>query len=716
MTPILSNVLKLTILLDVDSSKVKLSSLSSEELPWLEDSGEPYGYQLRVIIEEQLLVLLNSSKSLGQKLVPTIELMLLELAKHLREALEICCEFRPNFVLEELEEGALNALCERLKITDIESTRVAIAAIGTLNWKPSETVSKEKAREADIASKLKVLETKHDAAPGSTVGLTLLNEHDFPLRVESIRLLHGDKCILEHSSSKELPTGKPVAIHMAAIPVRHYGPLSESGQQLDIVIAFSGAPEPVRLDASFPVDRPLLEKSPASLFFDMGSSQFKQMLVDLATPPAGTDFDPNFWASETGTRLAASGTHAKCFQIPPPRPTGEMIDHFGLPEFRKEQIDQFDDLQLAAHFARAIQIVARYYHSRNRRLIAEFYWAFPNVSQRDFKSINEIVNQQVGTSILGKIMIVEESECLRRHFAAPLNGLGTAASQAVSDVRDKKDKKRALEADLNAARAAWDDYKQRNLFQRFFTTITGNRPQQPDNSGLAAFQIPTLKDWHRKFSAIVCYPNLSDYLVFDAGGYTLDVYGSIEAESGRFSYSKSFNAGSNLITHEIRKKLAEKRNQAPEEIDAEEAERLKLQYCSEGEVKASVLSMLCKDATRQIYHFSVDRVIDWLLEHKFQKGFPVILSGGGSRNQHLRDLLSEHLERHRIRTVPVDSNLIYGTLQKVECAHTQMYLLFSNVVSGFNLDDELPRYSPLTDVVGGLAAVAISDSPAKKAH
>jgi hypothetical protein len=217
-----------------------------------------------------------------------------------------------------------------------------------------------------------------------------------------------------------------------------------------------------------------------------------------------------------------------------------------------------------------------------------------------------------------------------------------------------------------------------------------------------------------KFESIACDSALSDFLVFDAGGYTLDVYGSIKGQSGRVAFSKSYRAGSNLITLAVRDKLAMERNTDSKEIDMEEAERLKCQYCGESHAdKKRVLSKLCRETSLEIYESPIDEVVDWITHHKFTKGFPVILSGGGTRNQHLRKLLAKKFEDKNIHTVPVDSSLIYGTLHESKVSDGKDHRLFNNVVSGFNLDDELPRYAPLTDVIGGMASTALHGADTK---
>jgi hypothetical protein len=713
MNTLFANTLDITLVLGVTDAEVNLSRLSSTELPWLENPGEPHVYQLRTIIEGRLLHLLNRKKPMGKQLVPTIEKLSVELSSHLKSALEISCDIRLHLVMEEFKNGALQALGKRLRFDNPDALHNSLKERGSVVMKTSETVSVQNAKAQNIGAKIKIVAASLDPVPGSLVSFTLLNEDAGPLLVTSVKILHQEKTLLNFTLHRELPSGTPVSLDMTAIPVLNYGRLLTSEESLTVEVTLRGRKEPVRLALPSKSNLPELEKSPVTLFYDMGSSQFKQMRVNLLTPPRDTDSDRSHWEGLTRSRLGDSETHRKSFEIPVPCPSVEIVTHFELPEFRKEQIDRFDDLQLAAHFAGAIQLVANSYHSRERRLIADFFWAFPNIRSRDFKKINAEVNRLVAPSILGTATIVEEADCLRSHFAKPLNLLASEANQAAKNVKDAKEKKKELESALETTQKAWNEYSQKGFFRRAWKVLTGNRPPEPDDSDLKAHRIPTLEEWHTKFESIACDSVLSDFLVFDAGGYTLDVYGSIKGQSGRVAFSKSYRAGSNLITLAVRDKLALERNVDCKEIDIKEAERLKCQYCGEDHAGKGVLPALCQDTSMKIYKQPIDEVIDWLVHHKFTKGFPVILSGGGTRNQHLRKLLAKMFEAHNIHTVPVDSNLIYGTLHESKGSDGKDHRLFSNVVSGFNLDDEFPRYAPLTDVIGGMASMALHGADTK---
>lgn len=707
MTDLISNRLDLTIVLGVLHDEVRLNGMQSEELPWLADDGDPYTIQPRCIVESALLPLVNRTSRLGKQLATKTKILAGELSAHLEEVLEINCNFRLHLLLEELESGALEALRKRLKIKDASRILDSLESVGSLDWKESPEVSEEKASQVDLLEVLQLLDFAHEGSPGSTVSLSFHSDHSFPLWAETITLRHQGKQVLKHASRKELPPGKSTVISLPAIPVRHYGPMLDSGEALDLEVHFRGVSDPVMIESALNLSLPPLESPPASFFFDMGSVQCKQMVVSLAAAPTATNHPLGYWSKATCHRLEDSKAAASCFWLPAPLPSQVVIEHFELPEIRKEEIDGYDDRQLAAHFARAIQLIARSHCARQKGLIGDFYWAFPNVRKRNFKLINRELKKLVGASILGQAIVAAESDCLRSQFAKPLNGLSSEAKAAFSNVKKSKRKKKELEAQLRAATSAWNAYESKGFLGRAWDTITGARPPAPDGSKLSAHQVPSLQEWHEKFKSIACDESLSDYLVFDAGGYTLDVYGSIQGQSGRKTFSQSYKAGSNRITEAIQKKLAEERGQTLEEIGLEEAETLKVLYCGEEMECDVVLGRLCRDTSREVYAGPIEEVTEWLHENRFTRGIPVILSGGGSRNRHFRVFLSEQLKEKGFGSVPIDSGLIYVTLGEASESESPDRLLFREIVSGFNLDDEIPRYSPLTDVIGGLAMISL---------
>lgn len=714
MSNFLSNIVELNVVLAVNNRECGVSGMSASELPWLENTGESYELQPRVIIEENLLPLLNGTQPLESRLAPVMEKVAVNLASHFKDALEIYCDFKLHLMFEELEDGALLFLVDRLGITDPDSLNQSISTIGSLDWKQSSAVAKEGAAHADIGAHFHLEKAEHNAVPGSAVTITMQNKHTFPLFVEAIRLLRGERVIVEHLAPKELPPNKSILIHLPGIPVRHYGPLSQSDEALDIELQFLGAMEPLRLKAALKVSVEPLEERAASLFFDMGSVQFKQMRLKLGTDPNETDYDAKEWTEATAKRLAKSNVHGRKKEIWvfEPKLTQRAIQEIGLPEFSKEQIDHFDDRQIAAHFARAVQLVARDQYARNRRLIGDFYWAFPDLREsRNFDAINKEVNQLVNTSVLGKVVIVEESECLRRQFAQPLNALSKAALEAIDRNKKGKKQRHKQEEAFKASKKAWEHYEELGFIGRTVTFITGNRPQKPSASAPRGYKIPDLREWHKMFSAIACDPQLSDFLVFDAGGYSLDVYASIK--DLKHPFSKSFKAGSREITADLRTTLAEQRGRTLEEIDIDEAERIKCNFCDPKNTSSGILANRCELSTKEIYEKPILEAINWLRKNSPKRGVPVILSGGGSRNRFLRELISKHLESSKIDTVPIDSDLIFHALRESKQSDVPRIELFMNVVSAFHPEDEFPRYSTLTDVIGGLSAMALEQATTK---
>ncbi|TSA34569.1 MAG: hypothetical protein D4R65_06035, partial [Verrucomicrobiaceae bacterium] len=341
------------------------------------------------------------------------------------------------------------------------------------------------------------------------------------------------------------------------------------------------------------------------------------------------------------------------------------------------------------------------FYEKENRLLAEVHWAFPNTKHRDFHHIAEMVNNDLGGAILGRVCLQPESRCLRAEFAKPLNSLATAASAAVDEVTTKEQKNRETGEAMERIRQAHDSYTKRSALTRAFLFVTGQRPIAPEESGLSYCDVPSLLDWHDVFSRLECDPALSDFLVFDAGGYTLDVYGTF---AGGEVVSQSFDdAGSTRLNEKL---IYEERKLNPD-LSSEEyegkAERQKLQICGNPDSnEGHPFYHPLKTATHDIYAKHIKDILTQAKNQSEGKGFPIILTGGGGNNLFLRDLIKNRLARLKLKTVPINSPMLYKNLRQTGIASTTDLKLFLDMASGFNIEAEEPYLAPSTDVLGGL--------------
>jgi hypothetical protein len=452
----------------------------------------------------------------------------------------------------------------------------------------------------------------------------------------------------------------------------------------------------------------VLDRVPAALFLDVGSALSKFLIVEIEVEPKNTTIKKAELAAclRMGLQKASSGSIDRVF-LDGPHPTQDFVENYGLSHTPKKVLDQYEDEELAAHFSRSLAGLANRFYKRENRLISDVFWAFPNTKRRDFAKITDSINGSLGGAIMGSVRIVPEAQCLRSEFADALNALAKAAKVATHQKETaEEEKKRTLNAEMRI-RKAWEGYQSRPWYERAWITVTGSRPPDASHSLPSYVKIPSLEDWHREFSRLDCDARLSDFLVFDAGGYSLDVYGTFSDGSGEI-VSESFPAGSTMINTALIEELRKINADRSEQDYADRAELMKRDICGDPpHWEQHRLHDLCRTSSSKVYERHIDEVLELVGERVAGKGFPIILTGGGGRNQFLQKLLKEKLEDRGMITVPINSPLLYSTMRKAG-APTPQLNLFLCMASAFHPNEEFPRMAPFTDILGGLAQLAFN--------
>lgn len=213
--------------------------------------------------------------------------------------------------------------------------------------------------------------------------------------------------------------------------------------------------------------------------------------------------------------------------------------------------------------------------------------------------------------------------------------------------------------------------------------------------------VPTVEDWHSQFSRIDCDPKLSKFLVFDAGGYSLDIYGAFSSASKPIS--ESFPAGSTRINRALVEELRKANPERSEQDHADKAEEIKINVCGNAaQATQHEFYDLCRSQTRSIYEVPLRQILRSVREKIKGAGFPILLTGGGSRNEFLMELIEEILSENQLLTVPINSPLLYCTMHKAGGRFSPELKLFQCMASAFHSDEEMPRLAPAIDILGGL--------------
>lgn len=710
MTGTLTNRLEIEIAIAVFAERARLVYVRSEDLPWLGGVPGSDGAVLNELVDQTLIPRLFGQTETNGALWKALLRLASHTRRNLRDRWEIMCDIGLNFILFEYEPRALDELASRHGLGNLGTLaqnhgakRVHVSSV-----RPSALVDvlHEKANEitpTDITFEV------DEVVPYPGRAIRCRMESRLPVACSRIRLLDGEAVVIDQCLNVQLLEGRAVELDLLPIPVSWYGALLRGDGRLSIEVDFEGRKTPLRLRQAITYRKPKLTGPPAIIFLDAGSSTTKFMLLDSGIEPTDTERGPQDWSDDWTAQLqrVIEGDTAS---IAPEfgHPTAEFAEHYGIRFLDKEALDRFGDRELAAHLASCMTRVAARLYEAEERLLAQAFWAFPNTGQRNFSEINATMGRALEGIVLAGVQMVEEAEALRLQFEPALRELSRQAKDYSERRREAIDKNREAELARERIAAEWQAYENRPLWERVVQTVTGRRPMNPSGVPLRRVRVPTLEEWHKTFSAIDADEGLSEFVVLDAGGYSLDAYASF-GESDRQTLSKSFRAGGHSITSAIAAYLAEERECDIAEISRSEAENNKKRICTDPEqYQNHPLLPICRQATEKCYGGPVDAILAWIRSCRLDRGFPLLMTGGGSLNPFLRELVARKLAECELLAVPADSSMLYGTLRKAREGCRSDVGFFLNIVSAFHTEEEIPRAAPFTDVVGGLGQLVLS--------
>lgn len=704
----LDNTLDFQLVFALYKDRVDFLRMECRRLPWVAEAGASAGLPLQSIVKEGFLPILNGAKAKLPQLSKAISLTASRLSDHLKMEFTIYCDCRLHFTFEEQRSRYAKNFAASMGIEDTDAAidKLAVSSpIGTITFKNFEEVSKAKADKIR-SENFRILNPNIEIVPGKEIALVLTSKE--PVICREFRLFCRKHEVLRHRMQIHFDAQSKTMVRLPGIPVTMYRHLLwEQNRQLRVQLVLEGMEQPMDLQQELVHQEIALPRSPAAVFLDVGSSQTKFLVVELDVKPTDTPGESAQLAEKLRARLldAASGSDRGVF-LEGPHPSKAFVEKYGLSHTPKEKLDKYDDVALAAHFASSLSGLAERLYRNDGHLVSDVFWAFPNTKQRNFETINHSVNALAGRNLLGKARIVPESECLRSAFSGSLHSLAQAAKEVVEQKDAAEEENRKIESAEQRIQKAWDAYQRRPWYEKSFEWVTGNAPENPSQRKFDPVKVPSLKDWHREFAKLDCDENLSDFIVFDAGGYSLDVFATF-AGSPANDISISVPAGSTVINRALVEEMRKLYPDKSEQYYSEKAERTKKEICSKPEEnEGHDLHPLCREMTLRNYGSQVDKVLSRVESRVHGKGFPIILTGGGGRNQFLQQLLKDKLAERGLATVPINSPLLYSTLRTCKSRSPDL-LLFLCMASAFHPEEETPRMAPFTDILGGLAQLAL---------
>lgn len=704
----LDNTLDFQLVFALYDSQVDFLRMECRRLPWVAEAGASAALPLQSIVKEGFLPILNADAAQLPQLSEAISLTASRLSDHLKTEFTIYCASRLHFTFEEQRTQSAEKFAARIGIDDANAAVERLAEsspLGTVTFKNVEEISKAKAQRIR-GENFRIPNPNIQVSPGREIAFVLTSKE--PVICRQIRVFCRDHEVIRHRSPIHFDAGSKRTVRLPGIPVKLYQHLlREQDRQLRVQLVLEGRENPLDLPQNLIHQEIALTRSPAAVFLDVGSSLTKFLVVELDIKPTDTPGVSAHLAKMLRARLneAANGSDRGVF-LEGPHPSRAFVEKYGLSHTPKEKLDKYDDVALAAHFASSVSGLTDRLYRNDGHLVSDVFWAFPNTKERNFETITNTVNEMAGRSLLGKARIVPESECLRATFSGSLHSLARAAKEMVDQKGAAEEENRTIERAEQRIHKAWDAYQQRPWYEKFGAWVTGNAPEDPSRSKFDRVKVPTLRDWHREFAKLECDENLSDFLVFDAGGYSLDVFATF-AGSPAGDISLSVPAGSTVINKALVEEMRKLYPDNSEQYYSEKAERTKTQICSEPErFEGHDLHPLCRETTFLNYGSHIDTVLNRVESHVKGKGFPIILTGGGGRNQFLQHLLKAKLAERGLVTVPINSPLLYSTLRTRKSVVPEL-MLFLCMASAFHPEEETPRMAPFTDILGGLAQLAL---------
>jgi len=445
-----------------------------------------------------------------------------------------------------------------------------------------------------------------------------------------------------------------------AIGVGDYAEL-RAGGAATVELTVGQNPGKVLSLKNIPVDVWAPTAPAVALFVDIGSTRAKMIEVTAqeGSAEAGAVVD----LSAISSLGAADLEHAvKGVMAHGPSDTPTFCNRFGMALLSKADLKDLSCGELGCAIADSVSRLASHYSKRGS-LVSGVYWSFPKLEPQEgwnLKAVSDIATREAAASMPGKVTLLWEHDMLCFRFDAALRTLAKRGKAELAKQKrihsENKRKSKAKQAEVDAYRAEkarWDD---RWMITKWFVSA----PERPDVSGYRPEDVPRVEDFYCMFVEIGAESGLRNFVILDAGGLSLDIYGKI----GKQTYGKSFRAGGALLTDELLAWGLGNGHLKGDSATKLVAETMKIEACRSRSELNRPFAKFCKNETKRIYGAAVADMSDWLTEAqgKSNEGIPVILSGGAMSNDFLKEILEASLSKipHQVITAEHLAALVQG--------------------------------------------------------
>lgn len=363
----------------------------------------------------------------------------------------------------------------------------------------------------------------------------------------------------------------------------------------------------------------------------------------------------------TNTKYIVYDQERKNFSKYGPIPTEDICREFAV-NYNKQTLAGMGPDNFAAWLTNAVKCIDKNFIQKGWA-ITQIYWAFPRFQETVHSDFYDSISQQVSNRIKaikipGGLKLIPEDLALQGMFEDVLKKLSLLGEgehkKVVSENQRRKD-----EHDRKV-----QEYKNKWFLARWFS-------HNPENDSITKVG---LKDYYKQCLELGCQDGLKNFILLDAGGFTLDVYAKMDDQ---IVLAQSFKAGGNQITVQLLDKMRSVPNYENSIISDAEREKIRIAN-GQNSTFAKDLPQLTADC----YSKAIDDIISTLKKKTHQgHGFVIICSGLAFNNPFLIKLIQEKIEKSKmIMTTKVqDTRKMYKFIGENARELTQYdFDLFSN--------------------------------------
>ena len=465
-------------------------------------------------------------------------------------------------------------------------------------------------------------------------------------------------------ASVDVQQAYPAGSHLIPIPVpavRSYGLIAASSDSC-LRLFVGDNPQPV--EAPIEVTLPGFCDEPVTLFIDMGSTRFKMIAMEVGRWDAYSPDDVCSWIDTLDRQELTDDVESR-IEVFSPRPTSEALRFYDIPLTEKQSLAAMTDAELAAWLGQAVTHFAIHWaNKKESRALGEVVWSFPqtDTNSRDCRAVAEQAMHAAELCILGTLHVVEEHVALHSRFECAFEAMSKLAREAVA--RRQKAEARNDRLAKEKSTQLQEYRKHKREYEAAWLKFFCSEPEQPDWSRYAPKEVPSLKEFHERFLRLSPDESFADWVVLDAGGFTLDVFAIVSGQK----LGKSFVAGGEQLTGDVRRELARIKGLDECAVTIADAEKAKRDACLNRSASSSrPLALFCEQRTKGLYMPAVQSVVSWVKQvtNECRPGLPLVLTGGGMYNEFLRALIHSEYEASGFTAIgPLTSTEVCQILEK----------------------------------------------------